>query len=300
MQGNPPLYEENSLWGSALSVVSQKWIPFPTALFLVHRRCPWGFARNPPFNGTGLLCPHVQAYPGGSRRFLQLAFMVAIWSHHYSRAHTLSIHIIRLRALCLKIQNTSFMCQPLNIQFVLVLPAESQTQHNSRNLGVPENWWSPTNGFGFHFALGVSLQHDTFHAHEQSRIADSSAKHRVGEKLGKHPQGKDGKLTCTQRRRASRKKTSYLCMSAISAMVKALGTLTYLIILRRCRTYMADIVDHGRLSQHQTTPLSRTPSPPPPPPPPPRVFKIKASLVAKCLTKRASIQWPRLHKHKVC
>ena len=30
MQGNPPLYEENSLW-EALSVVSQKW-SFPTAL----------------------------------------------------------------------------------------------------------------------------------------------------------------------------------------------------------------------------------------------------------------------------
>ena len=30
IQGNPPLYEENSLW-EALSVVSQKW-PFPTAL----------------------------------------------------------------------------------------------------------------------------------------------------------------------------------------------------------------------------------------------------------------------------
>ena len=29
--GNLPLYEENSLW-EALSVVSQKWIPFPTAL----------------------------------------------------------------------------------------------------------------------------------------------------------------------------------------------------------------------------------------------------------------------------
>ena len=31
IQGNPPLYEEDSLW-EALSVVSQKWIPFPTAL----------------------------------------------------------------------------------------------------------------------------------------------------------------------------------------------------------------------------------------------------------------------------
>ena len=34
IQGNPPLYEETSLW-EALSVVSQKWIPFPTALFEV-------------------------------------------------------------------------------------------------------------------------------------------------------------------------------------------------------------------------------------------------------------------------
>ena len=31
IQGNPPLYDQNSLWES-LSVVSQKWIPFPTAL----------------------------------------------------------------------------------------------------------------------------------------------------------------------------------------------------------------------------------------------------------------------------
>ena len=31
IQENPPLYEENSLW-EALSVVSQKGIPFPTAL----------------------------------------------------------------------------------------------------------------------------------------------------------------------------------------------------------------------------------------------------------------------------
>ena len=36
IQGNPPLYEENSLW-EALSVVSQKW-PFPTALNKVHRK----------------------------------------------------------------------------------------------------------------------------------------------------------------------------------------------------------------------------------------------------------------------
>ena len=33
IQGNPPLYEENSVW-EALSVVSQKWIPFPTALIV--------------------------------------------------------------------------------------------------------------------------------------------------------------------------------------------------------------------------------------------------------------------------
>ena len=31
MIGNPPLYEESNLW-EARSVVSQKWIPFPTAL----------------------------------------------------------------------------------------------------------------------------------------------------------------------------------------------------------------------------------------------------------------------------
>ena len=31
IQGNPPSYEQNSRW-EALSVVSQKWIPFPTAL----------------------------------------------------------------------------------------------------------------------------------------------------------------------------------------------------------------------------------------------------------------------------
>ena len=33
IQGNPPLSEETSLW-EALSVVSQKWIPFPTAVSL--------------------------------------------------------------------------------------------------------------------------------------------------------------------------------------------------------------------------------------------------------------------------
>ena len=31
IRGNPPLHKENSLW-EALSVVSQKWVPFPTAL----------------------------------------------------------------------------------------------------------------------------------------------------------------------------------------------------------------------------------------------------------------------------
>ena len=33
IQGNPPVYQQNSRW-EALSVVSQKWIPFPPALLL--------------------------------------------------------------------------------------------------------------------------------------------------------------------------------------------------------------------------------------------------------------------------
>ena len=37
LQGNPPVYEENSLWGlGPFCNVSQKWIPSPTALICTH------------------------------------------------------------------------------------------------------------------------------------------------------------------------------------------------------------------------------------------------------------------------
>ena len=42
IQGTPPLYEHTSFW-EALSVVSQKWIPFPTApvsIFLLTWKLP--------------------------------------------------------------------------------------------------------------------------------------------------------------------------------------------------------------------------------------------------------------------
>ena len=55
IQGNPPLYEENSLW-EALSVVSQKW-SFPTAL----ECCAWD-PRN-RFGCQGCICP-LNSRPG--------------------------------------------------------------------------------------------------------------------------------------------------------------------------------------------------------------------------------------------
>ena len=46
IQGNPPSYEQNSLW-EALSVVSQKW-SFPTALVLTHSHVAICFPRFVP------------------------------------------------------------------------------------------------------------------------------------------------------------------------------------------------------------------------------------------------------------
>ena len=48
IQGNPPLYQQNSLW-EALSVISQKW-SFPTALGIDKPDIDLVIHWEPPFN----------------------------------------------------------------------------------------------------------------------------------------------------------------------------------------------------------------------------------------------------------